>query len=236
MTYKRVLATFALLYCTLPSACRSQQVAVPWTWPVVPNCIRETPPATEANPLPTPFPQSQPTSPAQTAAPGAMNICTVRTLLLTNPNFEILGIETAREVNDRLSDDAFQAFAPGSTVIRFLVRGPVGSLFVGPNQLVRFSTSRIGAIHGNWWTLLGSVSDDGKTVRSAPEDTKALAITYYPSCVAYGDNVVIGAQGYFGIVAKAFNQEGGAPEFWFPAPAMVSAVDVRQVPGASTCG
>jgi len=61
-----------------------------------------------------------------------------------------------------------------------------------------------------------------------------LALTYTPSSIAYAKTVQNGVRAYMGVVAPAFDEPGGAIEFWFPPDAVVVS-SVGNIPGGAGC-
>ena len=214
----------ALLSCTCPqlsgqtNTTPAQAVASgdPWPWPSIPGCLSDPGTATSGKP--------------DYASP----ICAVYDLLLASGEVN-LQFESARQLNGKMDGVLYPAFLPGTEVVSFVVTASFSQSFKGPNGLVRVSGSAVGATKGSWWSTLVTVSDSTGHLLNAADIRSKLALLSTPSCLAYADNVSPGVLAYMGVVAPAFDEPGGAVEFWFP-PDAVAATKVVDVPGTKGCG
>jgi hypothetical protein len=185
-----------------------------WPWPAIPSCLADPSTATAGR--------------TDYASP----VCSVYDALLGSA---ASGIEfvSARRLNAEFDGVLYPAFLPGTEVVRF-VPGPgfVAALGAG-NALVRVSRSAAGARYGSWWTTLAQLSD-ARGLLPAERLRAILALTDSPACVAYASGVAPGVRGFMGVVAPAFNEPGGAVEFWFP-PDSVTAARTEPLPGTPGC-
>jgi hypothetical protein len=188
--------------------------AAPWTWPKIPACLVD--------------PEINVAGKRDYASP----ICEVYLDLLKSGAFEV-DLESARQANAQLGGVLYPAFVPGTEVVRFTVTPDFNESFERANRLVRVSDSRAGAMYGSWWTTSAQVRN-GDGLLDAARIRAILALTYSPSCLATSTEVRRGVRGYMGVVAPAFDQPGGAVEFWFPPDAVVAG-PVVDVPGGSGC-
>ncbi len=193
----------------------SSSTKAPWSWPSIPTCLKDAATATSG--------KDDYSSPA----------CAAYTALLDSGAADI-ELDSALRLNAEVNGVLYPAFLPGTEVVRFIVTNPFNKTFGRTNRLVRVSTSPNGAQYGSWWTTLHQVQDAHRQLKDGDELRAELALTYTPSCIAYAKEIRMGVRGYMGVVAPAFDEPGGAIEFWFPPNAVV--VDsVSPVPGGSGC-
>lgn len=188
----------------------------PWPWPAIPGCL------------------SDPGTSTGGKADYSSPICPIYDLLLSSGEVN-LQFESARQLNGKMDGVLYPAFLPGTEVVTFVVTTGFIQSFKGPNGLVRVSGSAVGASKGSWWSTLSTVSDSAGHLLNAADIRSRLALLSTPSCLAYADNVSPGVLAYMGVVAPAFDEPGGAVEFWFPPDAVV-ATKVVDVPGTKGCG
>jgi hypothetical protein len=197
----RLAAALVLALCSTAGA-TPVPAATPWPWPAIPVCLAD--------------PSTQTLGALDKASP----VCAVYDALLsTATDIELL---SARRANAELDGILYPAFLPGTEVVRFVPgSGFVAALGAG-NQLVRVSRSAAGARYGSWWTTLRQVSDPSGALAGPAVIRALLALTDSPTCVAYASDVARGVRAYMGVVAPAFDEPGGAVEFWFPPDAVVA--------------
>ncbi len=210
------MALFALVLPAAAGAVARADSGAPstaWPWPAIPSCLAD--PSTVTGGI------------TDRASP----VCQVYDAILNEAaDFELV---SARRVNADLDGVLYPAFLPGTEVVRF-VPGPALVQALGSaNALVRVSRSAPGARFGSWWTTLHQVSDARGLL--PPDRIRALlALTDSPTCIAFAGDVHREVRAYMGVVAPAFDEPGGAVEFWFP-PDAVEASRTAPLSGTTGC-
>jgi hypothetical protein len=185
-----------------------------WSWPAIPGCLAD--------------PEIQTQGTTDYSSP----ICPLYDRLLTSGELNI-ELRSARRVNAEMDGVLYPAFVPGTEVVAFVTTDKFEASFTGTNGLVRVSTRSISARNGSWWTTLDTVSQGGQLL-DAEAIQRKLALPSSPACIAYAEVVRPGVRAYMGVVAPAFDQRGGAVEFWFPPDAVI-ATKTAQIPGGTAC-
>jgi hypothetical protein len=188
--------------------------STPWPWPPIPGCLAD------------------PSTVTPGTADYASPVCTVYDAVLTSASeIELI---SARRANAEFDGVLYPAFLPGTEVVRFVPGAGFMASLGGGNTLVRVSRSGAGARHGSWWTTRRQISDSAGAL-DAPERIRALlALTDSPTCIAYASDVARGVRAYLGVTAPAFDEPGGAVEFWFP-PDAVAAPRTAPLAGNAGC-
>jgi hypothetical protein len=206
-----MLVIVALVALVVPDAASAQSApspsprttTPPWPWPAIPSCLKD----------------------AGTATPGrddfASPICDVYVRLLDSGATEI-ELASAAHLNAELGGVLYPAFLPGTEAVRFVVTDRFNQSFSRTVPLVRVSTNAAGARYGSWWTTRSQVQDAQRNLKDPEELRAELALPSTPSCIAYSTAIRPGVRAYMGVVAPAFNEPGGAVEFWFPPDAVVA--------------
>ena len=185
-------------------------------WPAIPGCLAD------------------PGVPTQGKTDYDSPTCALYDRLLASGETDV-ELRSARRLNAEMDGVLYPAFLPGTEVVTFIVTGKFLESFTGATELVRVSSSRIGAGKGSWWTTLSTVTDSGHLM-TAGQVRARLALLSTPTCVAYAQSIRSGVRGYMGVVAPAFDEARAAESSLSLPPDAVVTSKFEDLPGSPGAG